>query len=109
MEDNMKRTVGLWVLQIAVAALFTLAGTLKLAGGPMEVELFNAIGIGQWYRYVTGALEVGGAIALFVPALAPFAALTLAAVMTGAVFTHLFVIGGSPVLPIALLAASLAI
>ena len=71
--------------------MFLLAGTLKLTGLPMEVQLFSAVGIGQWFRYVTGSLQVGGAIGLFVPALAPFAALLLAVVMVGAILTHLFV------------------
>jgi uncharacterized membrane protein YphA (DoxX/SURF4 family) len=60
------------------------------------VALFNAIGIGQWFRYVTATIEVGSAIALLVPSLAPYGALALVATMTGAVFTHLFVVGGSP-------------
>jgi putative oxidoreductase len=103
----MKRVWTIWILQSAVAALFVLAGSLKLAGVPMEVELFRAIGLGQWFRYFTGSLELAGAAALFVPAVSPFAALTLATVMVGAVLTHLFVVGGSPLLPIALLVASL--
>jgi uncharacterized membrane protein len=31
------------------------------------VGLFDAIGIGQWFRYLTGGLEVLGAVALLVP------------------------------------------
>jgi uncharacterized membrane protein YphA (DoxX/SURF4 family) len=89
--------------------MFLLAGTLKLTGLPMEVQLFSAIGIGQWFRYVTGSLEVVGAIGLFVPTLAPFAALLLAAVMVGAVITHLFIVGGSPLVAIVLLAITIAI
>jgi putative oxidoreductase len=107
-ENEMNRLI-LWTLTIAAAAMFLLAGALKLAGVAMEVQLFAALGLGQWFRYFTGLLEVGGAIGLFVPAAAPFAALTLATVMVGAIITHLFVIGGSPLIPIALLAASIAI
>ena len=61
------------------------------------VAVFEAVGIGQWFRYVTGALEVTGAIALLVPRASGAAALVLAAVMVGAVASHLFVIGGNPV------------
>jgi hypothetical protein len=89
--------------------MFLLAGTLKLTGLPIEVQLFDAIGIGQWFRYVTGSLEVVGAIGLLVPALAPFAATLLAAVMVGAITTHLFIVGGSPLPAIALLAITMAI
>ena len=78
-------------------------------GVDIEVQLFAAIGIGQWFRYLTGALEIAGAVGLFVPALAPFAALLLAAVMTGAILTHLFIVGGSPLPAIVLLLAALTI
>ena len=99
----------LWTLTVVAAAMFLLAGALKLIGVPMEVELFSAIGIGQWFRYVTGLLEVGGAIGLFIAALAPFAAMLLAAVMVGAILAHLFVVGGRPLIPVALLAITIAI
>lgn len=41
-------------------------------------------------------VEVGSAIALLVPTLAPYGALALVATMAGAVATHLFIVGGSP-------------
>jgi putative oxidoreductase len=69
------------------------------------VQLFDAIGIGHWFRYFTGTLEVAGGAGLLVPRFAPLAAAVLALVMLGAIVTHLFVIGGSPALPIALLVA----
>src|SRR5438128_406206 len=105
----MMKRLTVWTLTIVAAGLFLLAGTLKLAGVQMEVDLFSAIGIGQWFRYVTGSLEVVGAIGLLVPALARYAALLLAAVMVGAVFTHLFIAGGSPLAAIVLLAVMIAI
>ena len=95
-----------WTVQVLAAALFLLAGTIKLAGIPVEVQLFSAIGIGQWFRYVTGTIEVVGAVLLFVPSLAVFAALALAATMVGAVITHLFIVGGNPAMAIVLLAAT---
>jgi uncharacterized membrane protein YphA (DoxX/SURF4 family) len=95
--------VALWVLQIATAAMLGMAGFAKLTGAPEMIALFDAVGVGQWFRYVTGALEVLGAVLLLVPALAGAGALLLASVMLGAVLTHLFVIGGSPVMPLILL------
>ena len=70
------------------------------------VGLFDAIGVGQRFRYVTGSIEVTGALMLLVPRLASFGALALAVVMAGAICTHLFVIGGNPSLPLVLLAAT---
>ena len=73
------------------------------------VALFDAIGIGQWFRYVTGLIEVGSAVALLVPSFAVFGALALVATMVGAVATHLFIVGGSPAMPAILLLGSAAV
>jgi len=60
------------------------------------VGLFNAIGIGQWFRYLTGTLEVVGAILLLIPRISGLAALMLAGIMICAVVTHVLIVGGSP-------------
>src|SRR5438046_7027124 len=88
--------VGLWMLQIGAAGMFLMVGFFKLSGDPQMVGLFDAIGLGQWFRYVTGSLEVLGAIMLLVPPLGGLGALLLVGVMLGAVPTHLFVVGGNP-------------
>lgn len=100
---NLTALIALWGLQVGLAALFFFAGGSKLAGTPAMVALFDAIGVGQWFRYVTGFVEVGSAIALVSPTLAPFGALLLASTMVGAIATHLFITGGSPALPALLL------
>ena len=102
-------TVALWATQIAVAGLFLFSGGLKLAGVARVVAMFDAIGIGQWFRYFTGAVEVLAAVMLLTPGLALFGALLLIATMIGAVVTHLFIIGGSPIPAIVLLVGSSAI
>ena len=99
----------LWITQIALASMFLFAGGLKLTGAPELVALFDAIGIGQWFRYVTGSIEVVSAVALLVPSLAAFGALLLIPTMVGAVFTHLFIVGGSAVPATVLLTGSLAV
>jgi len=98
--------VVLWTLQIAAAGMFLMVGFLKLSGNPQLVGLFEAIGLGQWFRYLTGTLEVAGAILLLIPRTSGLGALMLAGVMAGAVMTHLFVVGGSPLMAIILLAVT---
>ena len=89
--------IALWVVQIALAGMFLLAGGSKLLGAPAMVALFNTIGIGQWFRYVTGLIEVGSAIALLVSSTAVFGALALVPTMIGAVATELFIARDSAV------------
>jgi uncharacterized membrane protein YphA (DoxX/SURF4 family) len=93
----------LWVVKIMLAVVFIAAGGAKLAGVPMLVQEFENIGFGQWLRYLTGALEAGGGIAILVPILSPFAAVLLGCVMIGAAATHLFIIGGTSIPAVVLL------
>lgn len=90
------RMTVIWVLSGLAAFAFLGAGAGKLTGAEPMVATFEKIGVGQWFRYLTGLLEVGGAIGLFIPGLGFFAAALLAMVMAGAVVTHLAVLGGSP-------------
>ena|SRR5712671_4019224 len=100
------RTIVSWVLQIGAAAMILLAGSLKLLGAAALVQMFAAIGLGQWFRYVTGTIEVVSGVLLLVPSLAFFRAVALVPTMIGAIVTHVFVIGGSPAPAIGLLAAT---
>ena len=95
--------IGLWVLQIGAAGMFLMAGFSKLSGDPRMVGLFDSIGFGQWFRYLTGSLEVLAVVLLLIPRLSGLGALFLEGVMLGAVATHLFVVGGSPLAAIVLL------
>ena len=103
------RTYVAWTLQILLAAAFLGAGLSKLAGASAMVELFDAIGLGQWFRYVTGVVEVAGAVLLLVPGLAVAGAALLGTTMVFAVLTHLFVLQNSPAAAIVLLALTLAV
>jgi putative oxidoreductase len=76
-----------------------MAGFAKLSGQPMMVEMFEKIGAGQWFRYLTGSIEILSAVLLLVPRLTPAGAALLVCTMIGAVTTHLAVIGGSPLPP----------
>ncbi len=88
-------------LSLGLRALLTLifvgAGGAKLAGVPMMVESFEAIGFGQGFRYVTGLIEVVGAAMLWWPNRQVIGASLLGATMVGAVLTHWFIIGPSAV------------
>jgi uncharacterized membrane protein YphA (DoxX/SURF4 family) len=100
------KSAGLWVVRGLLALAFAGAGGAKLYGVPMLVESFQHIGLGQWFRYLTGALEVLGAILILTPSLAAFGAVLLICIMIGATITHLFVVGGSAVPALVLLALS---
>jgi putative oxidoreductase len=79
-------------LTLLVAVVFTAAGGAKLIGNSGMVQEFTQIGIGQWFRYFTGILEVGGAVGVLIPGVRCRAALLIAAVMAGATIANLFIL-----------------
>jgi putative oxidoreductase len=95
-ERSRSALIVLWVAQIAVAFLVLLTGASKLASAPAMVVEFDAIGVGQWFRYIVGSIEVASAVLLAIPSLAAFGALVLIPIMIGALGVHLFILGGSP-------------
>src|SRR6202140_4970397 len=97
------RLLILWTLSLMTALTFIVAGGSKLAGVPAMVEIFAKIGVGQWFRYVTGLLEVTAGIGLLVSRYAFYASVALAVVMIGAIIAQLTVLAGSPATPLALL------
>ena len=96
------RLLTLWILSALVALTFVGAGAAKLAGAAVMVDLFAKVGLGQWFRYVTGLLEVAAGIGLLISRYAFYAAALLAMVMVGAFIAHVTVLGSSPAAPIVL-------
>lgn len=97
-------------VRVLVTAAFVAAGLAKLAGVEMMVGTFEAIGVGQWFRYVTGAIEIGAAVLLWIPGLQFIGAALLVCTMVGAITAHLLILGPSPLpaLVLGILAAYLA-
>jgi putative oxidoreductase len=85
-------TAILWICQILAAAAFLFIGASKLTGDPAMIRVFDAVGFGQWFRYVTGLIEVSSAVLLLVPAWSPVGAALLACTMIGAIAAHLLVL-----------------
>jgi uncharacterized membrane protein YphA (DoxX/SURF4 family) len=86
------KTIGFWLLKILLAAIFIFAGGAKLAGLPAMVDEFERVGLGQWFRYFTALLELGGAALLLWPSTTAFGALALATVSVGAFLAQLLVL-----------------
>jgi uncharacterized membrane protein YphA (DoxX/SURF4 family) len=96
------RLITLWTLSVMTALTFIWAGGSKLAGVPAMVEIFDKVGVGQWFRYFTGLLELTAGIGLLISRYAFYAAVALTVVMIGAIIAQLTVLAGSPGVPIAL-------
>jgi putative oxidoreductase len=96
------RLTALWILSGFAALLFIGVGGAKLAGAAVMIDLFAKVGLGQWFRYFTGLLEVAAGIGLLISRYAFYAAVVLAIVMAGAFIAHVTVLGSSPAAPLVL-------
>ncbi len=81
----MKDRIASWM----IAAVFLASGAAKLAALEFELEAFARWGYPLWFMYLTGTLEVLGALGMLVRRIAPLAAACLGALMIGAVSTHI--------------------
>jgi putative oxidoreductase len=88
------KTIAVWILSVALAALYLFAGIPKLMGAASAVEGFARLGYPGWFRVLIGLLEVAAGIGLLIPRAAFYAAGVLGVVMIGAAYTH--VTSGTP-------------
>ena len=86
-------TILAWILQGLLALIFIMAGFGKITGSKMHIEGFKKWGYPQWFRVVTGVIELVAAVLLIVGfwngTVAIIGAAILVAVGIGGVITHL--------------------
>jgi hypothetical protein len=96
-----------WVLRISAAILFLGVGLAKFETDSYWVKLFAEIGLGDWFRHLTGAMQALGGVLYLVPKAVPVAAALTGATMLGAIAVHVFVLGtgvGGALIPAIVLA-----
>ncbi|MGA2587333.1 MAG: DoxX family protein [Candidatus Aminicenantales bacterium] len=72
-----KRLIAIRVLRVLLGLAFLTTGAAKLTGSLHTVQTFVAFGWGQWFRYLTGLLDLTGALLVFVPRWTFYGALLL--------------------------------
>jgi uncharacterized membrane protein YphA (DoxX/SURF4 family) len=94
-----------WLPRVAVALVFLSVGSEKFGSHGPWIRIFARIGYGDWFRYLTGVLQVGGALLLLVPPLVTVGAALLACTMIGAIVVNIFVLntGLAAIIPTLLL------
>lgn len=94
----------LLAVRLLLALVFLVEGAEKFSGSRVWIRIFDQIGWGQWFRYLTGVVEIAGAVLLLIPATALFGAGLLICTMIGAFLVHAFVTGfGRPTVAVAVL------
>jgi putative oxidoreductase len=96
------RTTVIVVLKIFLCLTFLLIGVFKLSGTAQTIQLFEAIGWGQWFRYLTGILDIIGAVLLFLPRWTFYGALILVCTIGSATLFCLISLHNNPAVPLTL-------
>ncbi|MFC4775530.1 DoxX family protein [Paenibacillus sp. GCM10023252] len=81
------------VLQVLLGLMFLLSAFGKLSGQKAQVDSFNHLGLPQWFRILTGSMQLIGAAGMIVGIwyadIAAIAGLWIGVIMLGAVISHL--------------------
>jgi uncharacterized membrane protein YphA (DoxX/SURF4 family) len=101
-EVSRERTIAISVLRFLLGFVFLGIGAAKLTGAQQLVQFFAAIGWGQWFRFVTGVLDVAGAVLVFVPRWTFYGALLLVLTVGTATLICLTILHQSPAIPLTL-------
>lgn len=91
----MARTQNLvsWGCQLLVAGILLQTLFFKFTGAEESVYIFTKVGAEPWGRIGSGVMELIAAILLLVPALVPYGAILTLGAMSGAILSHLTVLG----------------
>jgi|SRR6516225_1876330 len=94
MHNLSKTQLGLsWVLQLTAAAILMQTLFFKFTGADESVYIFSALGAEPWGRIGSGVVELIASVLLLVPSTASLGAVIALGVMSGAILSHLLVLG----------------
>ena len=93
-ENAFRNSLTDWVMRGGIALIFLIFGAEKLSSGPHApwVVFFGQVGVGQWLRYFTGAVEVLGAALVLFPRTVTAGLTVLSCAMVGAILILVLVI-----------------
>jgi hypothetical protein len=89
----MKTTVLSWALRLIAAGILAQTLFFKFTGAEESRYIFQTVGMEPWGRYLVGTAELAAVVLLLIPRLAWLGAALGLAVIAGALFFHLTVLG----------------
>lgn len=85
--------VASWALQLIVAGILLQTLFFKFTGAAESVYIFSTLGAEPWGRIGSGVIELIAALLLLYPATITLGAVLSLGVITGAIMSHLTVLG----------------
>jgi putative oxidoreductase len=94
MNHTTKTTTAIaWICRIAAAIILLQTLFFKFTGAPESVYIFTKVGLEPWGRIGSGVAELVAAILILLPRTTWLGAGLALAVMAGAIFSHLTILG----------------
>jgi uncharacterized membrane protein YphA (DoxX/SURF4 family) len=82
-----------WILRLLVAILMLQTLFFKFTAAPESVYIFSTLKMEPWGRLLTGIAELVASILILYPSTIAFGALLGLGIMSGAMLSHLLVLG----------------
>ena len=82
-----------WVLRIIASSILLQTLWFKFTGAPESIYIFSILGVEPYGRIGTGIVELIVAILILIPRTTWLGAIGGCGVMSGAILSHLFVLG----------------
>jgi FtsH-binding integral membrane protein len=82
-----------WVMQVIAAAIFAQTLFFKFTGAEESRWIFSQLGVEPWGRLIAGVSELAVVVLLLIPKTSAIGAVMGLGVISGAIFSHLFVLG----------------
>jgi len=82
-----------WICRVAAAIILLQTLFFKFTAAPESVYIFTRVGLEPWGRIGSGIAELIAAILILIPATTCLGAALALAIMLGAIFSHLTVLG----------------
>lgn len=90
---NMKMKVIDWIVRVVAAVILLQTLYFKFSGAEVSVFIFSQLGVEPWGRITTGGFELLAAILLITPRFVWVGCILALGVMSGAILSHLFILG----------------
>jgi hypothetical protein len=82
-----------WLLQLVVAGILLQTLFFKFTGAPESVYIFSTLGAEPWGRIGSGVVELIASVLLLMPATTTIGAALALGVISGAIVSHLAILG----------------
>lgn len=82
-----------WLLQLVVAGILLQTLFFKFTGAPESIYIFSTIGAEPWGRIGSGVVELIASVLLLIPATTTMGAALALGVISGAIVSHVTILG----------------